>query len=114
HQCRRTAKQNSKQIQRNRSEDYISTEHKPQPGHETLPRARVPLVSFLRAAADENNQKEERKRAECIQQIHEPKPDVCDEKPAQSRTDDRSDLKNAVVPGDGVRECVTWNQSRKK
>src|SRR6478735_3524628 len=78
HQCRRTAKQNGKQIQRDRSEDYISTEHKPQPGHETLPSARVALVSFLRAAADEYDQKEERKRAECIKQIYERKPDVRD------------------------------------
>src|SRR4029077_15358907 len=31
-----------------------------------------------------------------------------------SRTNHRSDLKNTIIPRDGVRECVTRNQGRKK
>src|SRR5947207_10112291 len=49
HQCRRAAKQNGKQIQRNRGEDYLSSKHKSQAGHETFPGARIALLSFLRS-----------------------------------------------------------------
>src|SRR5207237_2950143 len=88
--------------------------HKSQPGDETFPCVRLSAISQLLAAADAKNQKKKHKRTHRIQQIHERKPDVRDQEPAQSRTNDRSDLKNAVIPSDCVRECVARNQGRKE
>ena len=87
HQCRCAPEQNRKQIQCDRCQNHLSTEHESDASDETFPRACLGSISYLRGAADRKNEKKKRKRAERVQQIHKRKPDIRDKQSADGGAD---------------------------
>ena len=65
------------------------------------------------AAADGQHEQEKRHRADRIEHINERESGANDEQSADGRPDDRTDLKDAAVPGHRVRERVARHQLRK-
>ena len=113
-QRRRAPQQHGEQIQGDCCQDHFFAEHESHAGNQTSPRAFLNLISRLSAPANRQNKKEKGKCTNCVQDIDEREADVRNQQSADARADNRSNLKNAVVPGDRVRERIAGNQRRKK
>src|SRR4051812_41587686 len=114
HQRGRAAEQNRKQVEGDRGENHFSLEHKSESRDDPFPRARRNVIQPLPAATDRKNQKEKHERAKCVQQIYKRKADICDEESTDSWPDNRTNLKNAVVPSHCICKRVARNKRRKE
>src|SRR5438067_1631291 len=81
---------------------------------QTSPGAFAALIGHTFAARNGQNEQKERKRSQGIEDIDHGKTGMDNKKTTDGRTDNRSDLENAVVPGDGVGERVARHEVRKK
>src|SRR5204863_8927027 len=101
----RTAEKDGEHIERDRGQDHLFGSNETQSFHQAAPR-----ISFRAAAAiaapDREHEKEKRKRAGGVERVDEWKASADNEQSAERRPDDGTDLKDAAVPGNGVRENV--------
>src|SRR5947207_7657065 len=103
----RAAEKDGEHVERDRREHHLFAADETQNFHETAPRI------ALGAALDGEHEKEKRKRAGGVDRVDEWKSSADNEQSAERRPDDGTDLKDAAVPGNGVRENIARDELRK-
>src|SRR2546423_11933050 len=108
----RAPEKDGENVERDRGQDHLFGANETQSFHQAAPRISFGAAAAI-AAPDREHEQEKRKRAGGVDRINKWKSGADDEQPTERRPDDRADLKDAAVPGNGVRENIARDELRK-
>src|ERR1700759_4193434 len=89
-------------------------EDEPDSGEKTSPGIPLRTIGRPTVLTNGKHEHEQGERANCVQNIDEGKSKMRNQQAAGGRSDYRSNLEKAAVPGDGIGKGVARNQGRKK
>ena len=102
----RTAEQDGEQVECDGRENHAPAEYESHSGDEAAPGVLLRAIPTACAAVNRQDEQEKRKSAEGVERVNERESRVRNEQTADTRTNHRGDLENAVVPSNSVRERV--------
>src|SRR5947209_12943859 len=105
----RAPEEDREHIERDRGEDDLFTHHESQTFLEAPPGVALTAAPVI-ATPNGQDEKEKRKRTGRVHRINEWKPSAHNQHSSQGRANHGSDLEDAAIPGDGVREDVARNE----